>query len=501
MSKKFLFKFSAITMAAATLVACGGGGDTSSGIDNTVLQNNVAVTLLNGLKQSLADVAGMKTITAEAGTSFGMNSSVSVLGGAVSKHQWAVENVSGDGTKSLTLVGAKLDSTTGVYDCTNVTKQDGKPASGTTLATTGRSVCNTTFVIPGVVLDSQWQIRSIAETNVGSKTQTVSLVVKEQPPSPSGFALTMANRPQMAEKGKLVTVSVGYSTKPGYVASDLKYEWKVATLDNGTTISGTQLKPIIFQNTDQMTFYASETGTAVYDVTVTATINGVKETKTGRVVVIVEDAIVYNYDLKIAKGISVAGVNSTVTLDGALVEDSKNTGTPKESVKYEWSIISTPDGSTAPTIYNKNSLTGAQFMPTVEGKYLVQLKGIYMGNEKVATAEVYAQGENGGAPTQYFTVSAGDAQSVDVNASVKITPQITLANGATFTPGTADQGYAIKYLWTQTSGPAALIANASSGVMSFVPKNAGTYVFQVAITLNGVTKNSSTVVEVVVPAP
>jgi hypothetical protein len=91
----------------------------------------------------------------------------------------------------------------------------------------------------------------------------------------------------------------------------------------------------------------------------------------------------------------------------------------------------------------------------------------------------------GSADREQLVVSASNAQATQVGTPVTLKATVTAPADPTFDP---KQAY---FKWTQVGGPNVVMSNENTDSMSFVPNQAGDYVFEVAVSRSPITSSTT----------
>ena len=191
--------------------------------------------------------------------------------------------------------------------------------------------------------------------------------------------------------------------------------------------------------------------------------------------------------------IMVAGSSLDVTMNSTIRRTSATD--TKTISSMSWNVTSLTGGLTTPLVANAACVDSSVANGTGVCRTTVLVPETLSSGEW--TVSGVAKGSNGTQTSSsfkvtvnnnYFTVNAGNAQSVKPNSgvydSVLLAGVLTGANGAK----------RITYAWTQVSGPVVNLSNASSATASFVPTGTATYVFNFTVTIDGVSRTETTTV-------
>ena len=535
------FKYAPLVVTIL-LAACGGGGS-GGGVTRETS------TMTNDLNVSGA-------VDIEAGQGLAIKSRATVARSSITSHVWTITQVSGEtvaAANAPTIADANcataakqqgsastavLAGATGVSDCqtilavpasakpgewaiTNVaTSTDGSSSSNRftlsvklkSASTSGFSIIvsktpqiqelnklaqlSSSYVVsPGVKVDSvkySWtQVSGTPVNLAGANTPTASFIA-----ATSGeyvfrvkITATINGREEIQEGDTVLNVAnavtityfdvdagnvqLGKLQQPVQLTGKVMGNATVGTLDyTWSQVSGPQ--QVVFANANSLnaSFIPQASGTYVFQLKV----NSAAGFKTATTSVAIEAQTPTFFALQ-AGDVQIGKLATPTQLTG------KVTGTTDPAtLNYEWSQVS---GPATGVIANVNTLN-ASFIPNTSGTYVFQLKagnadGFKVSNTTIAVAAAAP------VPTPFFAVSSGDAQQALPNAIVLLKGAVALG-----TPPPTN----IKYQWTQTAGPAAIISNATSLQASFVVPSAGSYAFQLTGTSDGITSTSQTSISV-----
>lgn len=329
-------------------------------------------------------------------------------------------------------------------------------------AGSGTTLTGPTTVRPTFPADKTGQYIVQLIVNDGVVSSTASRVT---------ITTTPGNTAPVANAGPDQTVQMGATvTLNGSGSSDvdgnpLTYQWTFMAVPTGSTaqlLNSTNVMP---------TFVANVAGQYVVkllvnDGKVTSAQDTVTITTTGGNTAPVANA---GPDQSVA-------MNTTVTLNGSGSNDAD-----RNSLTYDWSIVSTPSGSAA-TLSNPTAVAPS-FVADMAGQYVVQLV-VNDGtvNSRPDTVTIAAASGNT-APV----ANAGPDQTVAVNVSVTLD-----GNAST----DADRN-ALTYQWALTSKPAgstATLANPNTAMPKFTADVAGQYIGQLIVNDGTVSSTPDTVI-------
>jgi hypothetical protein len=281
----------------------------------------------------------------------------------------------------------------------------------------------------------------------------------------SGFQIIDSSIPVTAPIGVLTTMSAPFSVNTGYTVSNIKYTW---TSDPGNTT------PINIIGASNPTPNVTPDTAGIFkaNVTITAEVNGTRETVTGSVFLTVPvSGIAETIDIVQAGVPQIVTAGSVVNLVGTV-----NTSTGNQYA-YSWTQIAPTPSLSVVNITNANASTANFIAPSAIGTYgfLLTVKRIKPDGTVVVTSAQTSVVVNS-MSTLVFDVFAGDAQSITTNTMAKLT--------GTATSQTTASGVTYQYTWTQvgTTPATVLISNPNTLTASFNPTEAGTYTFNLAVT-------------------
>jgi len=274
---------------------------------------------------------------------------------------------------------------------------------------------------------------------------------------------------QTAQVDSPVTLAASVTDGNSNDGTRYTYRWRqVGNTPAAVTLSGA--------NTPTASFIPTVAGTYTFEVEVTATnANGATLTLTESVQVVVDTNSSSSSSSTLALtanagNAQVVAPNNVVTLNGSHTAAGATSGV---TYAYSWTQVgSTP---AAVTLSNANSQT-ATFVPTTPGTYTFELTvTATKPNGSTQTASSQTQVVVGAGKT--FTVSAGDAQVVNVNSAATLDGTVTYQG--TYT------GHTVSYSWAQvgTSPATVTISNANSATASFIPQTPGLYTFELSVTV------------------
>ena len=437
--------------AVAVLSACGGGGGSATVPTAGTIQNSVTPSA-----PTSATAGTSLTVTADAIANFS----------PVASQTWAVTQLSGPAAPTAPNFADP--------SCATATVTVGLAATGSSPGQNGTAHCQTSLVIAASTPASQWSVTNTAKTAAGASTASFVLNVSAATPLDKHFTVVVPSLAQTFMTGATATLSAAYSVgADAQLGVPVTYEW--------SQVSGPALA-LAGANTSSVSFNAAAAGNYVLQIKESTTIDGVVVTSTGAVVATIETPAVYNQYQVSAGPLQTVTTGSTVSLAGAV------TGTtPTAGLTYQWTQLSGP----SVILFGATSLT-PQFTATTAGTYAFQLTST-SGDAvpQVISAQTQVTVATPVVNAPFFSVSAGDAQTVALNATTFLKGQV-----AAGVPAPTN----LTYSWTQTGGPAVVLANPSAPTASFIPTAAGAYTFTFSASSAGVTE-SSTAVVTVAPAP
>lgn len=278
---------------------------------------------------------------------------------------------------------------------------------------------------------------------------------------------TSANATPIADAGEDQTVAVGDrvtldgsgSTDPD--GDDLTYSWSITAMPEGS-------EAVLGRTTLQSPkFTADLAGTYELQLIVN---DGTQDSTADSVTIVAEEPDTNTAPEANAGDDQAVTVGDTVTLDG-----SGSTDNDGDSLTYNWSLTSSPAGSSA-TLINAETVSPS-FVADTAGDYVLSLSV----SDGTATSTADTVTINATISNTAPTANAGDDQSVTTGATV------TLDGSAS---SDAD-GDSLSYTWTFSSVPSGSTATLSSSSVtaSFTADIEGIYV--ASLTVNDGKDNSS----------
>ena len=245
--------------------------------------------------------------------------------------------------------------------------------------------------------------------------------------------------------GTLVTLDGTGSTG----VSGLSYSWRQTAGPTVTLSSSTSSRP---------TFTPTAAGDYTFDLTVT----GGGATSTDDVTITV------NSNPPVVS----AGENQSVVTNALVTLDGSNSTTPTGALTYRWEQTSGPS-----VTLSSATVVKPTFTPTAAGTYVFKLTVSSPTGTATGTVTITAT-----AP-QNPVANAGPDQSVYTG------DQVTLdASGST----NPNPGTTLTYAWTQISGAAVTLSNATIAKPTFIaPITEGTYVFQLTVASAGLSSTDT----------
>ena len=254
-----------------------------------------------------------------------------------------------------------------------------------------------------------------------------------------------AGSDQEVGAGTLVTLDGTGSTG----VSGLSYSWRQTAGPTVTLSSSTSSRP---------TFTPTAAGDYTFDLTVT----GGGATSTDDVTITV------NSNPPVVS----AGENQSVVTNALVTLDGSNSTTPTGALTYRWEQTSGPS-----VTLSSATVVKPTFTPTAAGTYVFKLTVSSSTGTATGTVTITAT-----AP-QNPVANAGPDQSVYTG------DQVTLdASGST----NPNPGTTLTYAWTQISGAAVTLSNATIAKPTFIaPITEGTYVFQLTVASAGLSSTDT----------
>ncbi len=452
--KEFLAGF---VLVSVLLSGCGGGGGgTSSGtMNNTV---TIGKNVFNAGEQA--------TVSASA----------SMRGTAPTAMAWTVTSVAGASA-------ASDKPSISDPNCANVTV-----IAPISTGASGLGTCSVVLKIPATANPGVWRISNTATANTGIITDQVDISIVTAPASTSGFKLTASYLALAGYVGNTIAMGIAYTANPGVTVSNAVYSWIASAANPATT-------PIIGATSATASIVPTQPGFYVFQVNMTADINGRQETSSGIVSVQV-------YPPNVADQVD-AGTSQIAT-PGAVVKLTGSILNLDPTLPYEYSWTQLPGnagGPAAVTLMNSGSTNANFIAPLTPGSYGFEFKVRRMradGTLTTSTAPTTVVVQP--ASTGVFTVSAGVAQIAATSDIVTLTGSVKAQNSPT------DVSYTYQWEQVGTSPAVALLADTGTLKPAFVPTVAGTYVFNLTVTATSVAGTSTVSAQTLVvvqsaPAP
>lgn len=366
----------------------------------------------------------------------------------------------------VSLVGAILNRDNTLSYATSWRQLDGFLGGPVAVTLSNSNSSSASFIAPTTLGTYGFEYKVVKTQADGTQAITTAKTSVTVQDAPSGMYTVSAGDVQTITAGSVAMLKATVGSQGSTIGVTYTYVWTqvgstpaTVALSNGTTATASFL-PIV-------------TGMYTFELAVTATTSAGSTTVTGRTQVAVSavGGGSINFALSANAGAAQSvSTNTVVSLTGSQTTQGSSTGVV---YSYAWTQIgATP--AVAP-LSNASSTT-ATFLPTVAGLYRFRLTvtaTLTDGTTKTASSDT--QVAVGGAAST-FTVSAGDAKTVAVNAS-------TTMAGVVSTQGSFS-GTSFSYAWTQVGAvPAPVtLSNANSLTASFIPALAGTYTFDLTVT-------------------
>ena len=348
-----------------------------------------------------------------------------------------------------TIVPLKGTVIAGIPAPTNLTYQ-WVQKSGTPVALANSTSLQASFipVVPG-----QYEFELAATSDGVTKTSSTTVAV-EAAEIPS-FSVSAGDAQSTGLNG--LVVLKGAITVGTPAPTNVTYQWIQKSGPSVTLSNATSL---------QASFTSSVSGKYVFELTATA--NGVSKTSMTTV-----DVAQATFSVT-AGDIQLGALKAIVSLKGTVIA-----GTPAPtSLTYRWVQTSGP----SVTLSNPTSLQPS-FIPDVVGQYEFQFSATSNGITQTSSTKVVVEAVVVAAP--FFSVSAGDAQIIGLNV-------VTTLKGILLTGTPAPTN--VTYQWVQKTGTTVSISNPTSLQATFIASVAGTYIFELTATSNGVAKTSLTTI-------
>lgn len=308
---------------------------------------------------------------------------------------------------------------------------------------------------------------TVTATLPGGATQTATSDTRVLVGQTGGTFTLSAGNAQSVDANTATTL-VGAVTPQGDLnGASFAYSWAQI---------GASPAPVTISNANALTasFVPTTPGTYTFELTTTATVGGQNITRTAQTQIVVKSAStvpVTPFAMSANAGTAqIATPNTVTSLAGAYTTQGDSAGV---TYSLMWSQI--PNGSPAVTISNPTT-AAPSFIPTVTGEYafrLVVTARMADGSTRTATSDTQVLvGQTGGT----FSLSAGNAQTVDVGTAALLT--------GIFIPQGNFTGATYSASWVQVGATPApvTISNATSQAASFIPTVVGTYTFEVTVT-------------------
>lgn len=332
--------------------------------------------------------------------------------------------------------------------------------------------------VPTAVGEYRFTVTATATVQGKVERATAEVVVEvEDSTLPTGLLVSAVAEPAMPETvGVPVSLAALATFNGSELPANATYAWKAISHPGSTA-------PVLTNaSTSLASFIPRQTGTYVFEVKVKAVISGRLYEGTAVVEVLVgfvpDDG---NFDVKAQ--LQTSGLILTDSVVEVRAEVTPTTGV--ENLTHAWSVVSAP---AAVTLVGSNEPT-AYFVPKAGGEYVlrVTVTGKYNGVSVSDSADVLVIVNERTPGSDSLIVTVNDAQVIELD--VPPAPVILTVSGVTFPNGQVPANPA--YAWRQVDGPTPLaIANANTATASVIPDMAGTYLFEVTVTV--VTSDSKT---------
>jgi hypothetical protein len=346
------------------------------------------------------------------------------------------------------------------------------------IAGSRNSLASVTPIVPG---QYRFDVKITADVNGVTQETTGSVVVSVQA---AGFVDVIdAGMPQFAASGRVVSLSgaiLNRDDKLVYATS-----WRQVDGVEG----GPERVDLANANSNVASFVApTSPGTYRFEYRVVKRqANGAEVVSTARTSVVVQAAAVPAFTVS-AGAAQIASTGAPVTLASTVGNQGAGTGV---TYAYQWTQTAGPVVALA----NANTST-ASFIPSTAGNYTfrVTVTAVTATGSSTVFADTHVGVTSTSNPGNFaMTASAGSAQSVATNAVVSLA-------GSQNAQGTT-AGVTYGYQWTQVSGAAVTLSNASAQNASFVATTPGSYVFRLTVTAqlaDGTTRQATADTNIVV---
>lgn len=467
-----LFKSALSIAAVLALTACGGGGEATTGGLAPDLSNVGAIT-----NTVLVGQGG----TVPAGSSLSLQADAVVTKGAILAHKWTITQ-SGGIAVTASQVPKILDA-----DCATAVKVVGAAPAPTALTgKEGRSLCTTDLVVPDDTPNSQWTVTNIAASAAASDSKRAVVTVSAVS-SVVGLVLSAPSTLQAFMANQTATLTASAAAKSG------------VTLDAPVTFDWSQVAGpavvIAGAGTANATFVPTLPGDYVFKVTATGSVGGRVDTKQTTVVGTVATPGIPNIALTVTgptkpvNGTAGTPVSATIVVTTAsdvtlnappTIAWTEVTGTKYPLAGADTATVTFVPRTSEDFVLSATVTASAGSVTTTKTvAVVVSTLGAAVTPAPGGTPGTGAGGASTAAP---FIVVAGDSQVVKTPAAVLLSGKVT----PTTVVGT--------YQWTQISGPTVVLANSQTLNASFAGTAVGTYVFELAVTSNTVTRRALTTV-------
>lgn len=366
----------------------------------------------------------------------------------------------------VSLVGSILNRDSTLSYATSWRQLDGVLGGPVAITLANSNSSAASFIAPTTLGTYGFEYKVVKTQADGTQAITTAQTSITVQDAPSGVFTVSAGDVQTIAAGSVAMLKATVGSQGSTSGVIYTYQW--------TQIGSTPASVALSNgSTATASFLPTVTGMYTFDLTVTATTAAGSTSVTGRtqVAVTAPGGGSTNFALSANGGAAQSvSTNTVVSLTGSQTTQGSSTG-----VVYAYAWAQNGATPAVATLSNASSPT-ATFLPTVAGLYgfrLTVTATLADGSTRTATSDT--QVAVGGAAST-FTVSAGDAKTVAVNAS-------TTMAGVVSTQGSFS-GTSFTYAWTQIgAAPAPVtLSNANSLTASFIPTVAGTYTFDLTVT-------------------
>lgn len=428
--------FALSLILTACLAACGGagapGGTTSGTMSNKI--DIASTTIVAGSNVAIASTAAMRGTTPAA-----MSWSVAPLFSMPSGSSPVMLNDAGCSAATYT-----------------------PPPFSTS---SGRGYCKTVITTNASTAPGTYRISSTASNSTGSVTDSVDLVVEGVPAG--GFRLVESSNAVVGTVGSTTSLEIPFTATPGANISNVKYAWTAAAGNPSSVL-------IAGSSNSKASFIANTAGQYLFNVTATAMVNGVQQSSTASVVVVIQPIAASN------GGDSVSVSQPQIVKPGSIVTLNAAPGKPETSASYTyaWTQLSQADGG-GPELVKVLSSGGSSISfvaPDTLGAYGFQVDMTKTNSSGSAKSSSRTSVIVERATQPVFTVNAGAVKTVAAGTPV-------ILSGSVAAQGAVDPDVVYSYSWYQSSPSAAsvLLANSKSANASFLPTVPGLYTFDLIV--------------------